>query len=200
MEREELDELHYIAHIDNIPLILKLGILSHNQIRSRDIQHQSVALEGVQEIRADRIVPNARRLHDYVNLYINARNPMLYKLRSMHRTLSILRVSPEVLDLDGVVISDQNAARGLVRFHPAPDGLEFIDIDDVFAKSWTQHDNDHDIYQHRGRMCAEVLVPDMVDSEYIIGAWVSYQETQDRILADNKELEVDVNCYLFFLT
>lgn len=109
MRRDELDELQFIAPITNAASILDMGILSHN--RARRLDHESVADEEVQDRRRQQ-VPNGRRLHDYANLYINARNGMMYRLVSPPATCDVLCVScvsPAVLDLPGVVIADCNA-------------------------------------------------------------------------------------------
>ena len=197
MEREELDELHYIAHIDNVSSIHQRGLLSHN--RARSIPHKSVAMMEIQERRSKKIVPGSRPLHDYVNLYINARNPMLYKRRSEHSNLCVLRVSPEVLDLPGVVVVDRNAARDWAAFYPALDGLKYIGADLVFAESWIHPNDPVETHRHAGIMCAEVLVPDCVDFEYILGAYVSHTDVQDKLSGDQGYLELDVNRHLFFL-
>src|SRR5712691_2607983 len=51
----------------------------------------------------------------YVNLYLCARNPILYKRQSRHAELCVLRIDPRVLDLPGVVVTDGNAASAYVR-------------------------------------------------------------------------------------
>ena len=78
MERADLKELHYITPIANVASILERGILSH--ISATRIKHDSVADESVQERRSRVQVQGKTRLHHYVNLYLNARNPMLYRL------------------------------------------------------------------------------------------------------------------------
>ena len=132
MRREELDELHYLTPIANVPSILKHGILSHKRVSK--LSHQSVAMPEIQERRRKVIVPSARPLHEYVNLYICARNPMLYKRRTEHQTLCILCISPQVLDIPGAVIADRNASSDYVRFDAAPRGLARINRDLVFAE------------------------------------------------------------------
>jgi len=77
MRREELEELHYISPIVNVSSILTHGILSHR--RASKLPHQSVAMPEIQDRRRKVQVPKARPLHEYVNLYICARNPMMYK-------------------------------------------------------------------------------------------------------------------------
>jgi hypothetical protein len=55
MNRSDLQELHYITIISNIPSIMTKGILSHK--RSKRINHNSVAMEEIQERRKKKIVP-----------------------------------------------------------------------------------------------------------------------------------------------
>jgi len=120
MKRNELEELHYITTIRNVPSIMSKGILSHKRVKK--INHNSVAMEVIQERREKKVVPGGRPLHEYVNLYFHPRNPMLYVRQSHHIDLCILRVSTQVLDLPGVVIADSNASSDYARFAPAVRG------------------------------------------------------------------------------
>ena len=86
MKPEDVRELHYITPIENLPSILEKGILSH-KLASK-IPHLSVALDVIQERRKNKIIPRGRPLHDYVNLYFDARNPMLYRRLEQHATVS----------------------------------------------------------------------------------------------------------------
>jgi len=195
MERSELTELHYITPIANLPSILRLGILSHN--RAKRIEHQSVAMNEIQDRRAKVIVPGGRRLHEYVNLYICARNPMMYKRQAQFKELCVLRVSPDVIDLPGVVITDGNASGDYVRFSAAPKGLAVVDRDWTFADDWRDPD-EIQYFRKKAAKCAEVLVPDQVKADYIIGAYVACQESQESIKDLVKQLSVVINSHLFF--
>ena len=134
MTRAELDELGYIVPISTVPSILQHGILSH--VRAKKQQHVDIALEGVQDRRAGKIVPNGRPLHEYANLYICPRNPMLLKRSNMHEDICVLRVASNVLDLPNVVIADGNAGSSYVRFGSAPDGLVLVNRERTFARWW----------------------------------------------------------------
>lgn len=127
MERADVLELYYITPITNLPSIIAHGIVSHTA--AARLPHVSVANEDVQSRRAQKVVPGGRRLHDYVNLYICARNPMLYLVR--HRDVCVVSVCPSVLDREGVVITDRNASVGYARFAPSPSGLEIVDREGV---------------------------------------------------------------------
>ena len=195
MERHELAELHYITPIANVPSILQLGILSHS--RSKSVQHESVAMHEIQDRRAKVAVPGGRKLHDYVNLYICARNPMMYKRQAHHRELCVLRVRPDIIDLDRVVITDRNASSDYARFEAAPAGLRIVDLEMTFAEYWTDADQILE-WKKKAAKCAEVLVPDRVKPDYITGAYVSCQEAMNRFVSLNTNISVSVNSHLFF--
>ncbi len=195
MRRDELAELQYITTISNVPSIMTRGILSHK--RSKKLNHNSVAMEVVQERRKKKIVPGGRPLHEYVNLYFHARNPMLYVLRSHHIELCVLRVSSDILDLPGVVISDSNASSDYARFLPPPRGLFIVDKEMTFAEYWT-HPDPFEAMRRKSAKCAEVLVPDGVKPEFITGAYVSCPESKKAFEALGIGIPVSINSDLFF--
>lgn len=133
MKREDLTQFHYITPIENIASILAHGILSH--AGAQRVGHKSVAKPEIQERRAGKVAgPRGKPLHEYVNLYFDARNPMMFLRKESHMDLCVLRVRVGVLDLPGVVITDRNASADYVRFAPAPNGLSIVDRELVFAE------------------------------------------------------------------
>jgi hypothetical protein len=195
VKRSELSELHYITAISNVPSIMKYGILCYRN--AKKIGHVTVAMPEVQDRRAKKRVPGAQPLHSYANLYLCARNPMLFKLRNLHKDLCVLRVDTDVLDLPGVVITDGNAASNYTRFWPSPVGLSKVDKNLVFAKFWTDQ-NQIVEWQKKRAKCAEVLVPNLVESSFVLGAYVSCGESLLRFGAIESRLSVTVDSYLFF--
>jgi hypothetical protein len=197
VDRSEITALSFITHASNLPSILEHGILSHS--RAADIEHRSVAMEEIQERRSAIQVPNGLRLHDYANLYINPRNPMMYKvaLGYGHRDLLVLKISPTILDLTGTVVCDMNAARSMVRFGTVNEMVPLLDGGRIFARYWAHSDDQIDTHRHKGEMCAEVLVPDVVDPMYINSISVSC-ETARAALHRSTTLPVEVDEYLFF--
>jgi len=196
MERHELQELHYITPICNIPSILQYGILSY--VRFTHIEHRSVAMATVQDRRASVRVPGGRPLHEYVNLYICARNPMLFKQQAEHQTICVLSMSPDVLDLPGVIVTDSNASSEYVRFAPAPDGLQIVDRDRTFAEYWTDPDPIQQ-WRKKAAKCAEVLVPDRVVPRFLVGVYVSCEQARRQVEAFGLGLPVSIQQHLFFL-
>lgn len=195
MERSELPELHYITMISNVPSIMKRGILCYRD--AEKVKHASIAMAEIQDKRNKAKVPGAQPLHNYVNLYLCARNPMLFKRKDQHMDLCVLRVSTEVLDLQGVVITDGNAASGYTRFWPSPIGLSVVDKEKVFAESW-KDDNQIIYWRKKNAKCAEVLVPNLVEPRFILGAYVSCSRSLLKFKVIESRLSVTENSHLFF--
>src|SRR5882672_8451887 len=104
-----ITELHCIMPMANIGSVMMHGIVSYE--RAAQLAHHSVALQPVQDKRDQKQVPGGMRLHQYANLYFHARNPMMSARRAEAPSLCVLRVSTQVLQTQGTVISDQNADR-----------------------------------------------------------------------------------------
>ncbi len=197
MNRSDISELHYICHIDNVASILQHGILSHK--RAQRFRPVSVALESVQDRRERIVVPGGHRLHDYTNLYINARNPMMYYIRHQHLNLAVLRVSPDVLDLNGCVVTDRNAARQMEHrgFWSPKLGLAMIDKEIMNAEYWTHADPIIE-WKQKGMRCAEVLIPDRVGVEFLMGVYASCRPAEESIRLTGCKFSVTISEHLFF--
>jgi hypothetical protein len=189
-------ELHYITHIGNLPSIYKYGILSHKQ--TGGLSNVSVASPDVQERRAKKIIPGGLPLHAYVNLYFDARNPMMYVLQAKHAELCILRIDPAVMNLPKVIVADRNASSDYARFFPCAGGLKYFDKDMIFAASWTHPHNQFEEWEHKSIKCAEVLVPDKVATKYLLGAYVSCNEALIFFQRTNVSMSAIVNSQMFF--
>jgi hypothetical protein len=195
MDRDEVKEFHFITPISNLGSILMHGILSHD--RAAQLEHLSVALETVQDRRHVKPVPGGLSLHSYANLYFDARNPMMSRLRD-RADLVVVRVSPAVLDIPDAVVSDGNAAAAGTRFYPSPEGLRHLDSGLVFAHYWT----DPDYWQMKEKKrvrCAEILVPNLIPSTYINGCYVDTEEKSRECLGLFEDLPTaDVRREIYF--
>ena len=103
-----IHDLYYISHISTIPSIFKKGILCHNQVS--EIKHESVASPIIQQRRENKQIPGGMKLHDYANLYLDAHNPMLSKIRDQNNEIAILQIGKTILLLKDVIICDRNAS------------------------------------------------------------------------------------------
>ena len=195
MELADIKQLFYLTHVENVGSIIERGILSHSLAQS--VPHKRIDMPVVQEKRENKSVPGGKMLHGYANLYVSARNPMLYKRKDEHKDICVLRVKIEVLNIPEVVVTTGNAASSYVSFYPAWRGIERLERSLVFAKSWKDED---EIKAARKRIakCAEVLVPDCVPPELIFGAYVSCKETMEELGNRFPNLQVEQNHILFF--
>jgi ssDNA thymidine ADP-ribosyltransferase, DarT len=132
VERSQLVELHFITPFQNLSSIAHHGILCHE--RAARLSHASIAMESVQERRSKVRVPGGLRLHEYANLYFNARNTMMYVRTHKHLSIGVVSVRPAVLDGKGVVIADRNASTDAVEFGTPEEMLPKLDYDTIFAE------------------------------------------------------------------
>lgn len=195
MERSAVKELHYILPIANLESVLARGILSHSKVAK--IKHDSIAMPEIQERRAKIRVPGGGPLHGYANLYFHARNPMMWRRKSSRDTLCVLRVNPDVLDVEGVVIADGNAASSYTQFRRSPQGLAIVDETLTFALDWRSRDL-IDYYRRKSAKCAEVLVPERVHPTLIDGCYVCSAVTKASVHAVAPNLGAAIAPDLFF--
>lgn len=203
MDRNDVPELHYITHSDNLASIVSRGLMSNNAIDAEGIDGTSVANPDVQSIRATKEVAG-RPLHDYVNLYFNARNLMMYDILTfdsippvIHEELCVLGIHPDVLDMEGAIIADGNAAQGLTRFHPSPEGLSHLERKHVYTKLW-HVDDPRERTLRRSAVMSELLVPDRIPPDIIEKAYVCCSTARDAIEDQAHGIPLTVNNHLFF--
>lgn len=184
-----------IMPIKNIPSVIAHGILSFYNTQS--LPHESIALTDVQ-IRREKVqIPNGSKLHSYANLYFTYHNPMLYKRKDEADSICILAVSPRVLNIEGCILSDQNASTDLVKFYTPEDGLENIDFNMVFAQNWTDS-NPYTYQLKKAKKCAEILIPGCVPYAYIVGAYVVSQANLDLLTGMGFDKQILVRPKLFY--
>ncbi len=198
MKREDVMELHYIAPLENLASILDIGILSH--YKAKFIPHVSIALPSVQAHRARKPVPGGTNLHQYVNLYFNAFNPMLSKRRDDRERIAVLAIHPEVLDLPGVFITDGNAASEATVFSsPDEQGLSLLSYRELHSTYWTSKFRNEEEQEEDGRRrCAEVLVPDHIHRSFINRLYCANEGVKARIITLGCTLEIVEDAEMFF--
>lgn len=181
---------YYIAHTSNLASICAKGLLSYNTIKNIDILHADIADLGAQRWR-DRPEPiYGRPIHDYVPLFINPRNPMLFLRRDWHAELAILKISSSVLDCCSHIYTDGNAASRDTKFSTGRDVVnEAIPV--LTANFWTEHNDG------KRRRCAEVLIYPNVQPMFLEGAICSNIETA-QLVRQSYNLVAVVDPHMFF--
>jgi O-acetyl-ADP-ribose deacetylase (regulator of RNase III) len=165
-----IQELYYITHIENIPSILAKGILSHKLVEDQQISYTPIYDQQIVTNRREKTAPNGKSLWDFANLYFQARNPMLYRVirEKKKKSLVILGIRPQILDLPGVFISTGNAASHLSDFFPAQEGLKVIkQMHNIINNEWWKEEDGS-----KRKIMAECLIPDSIPPEYISSVYV----------------------------
>lgn len=187
--------VYNIMPLENIPSVLEHGIVCYDQMQQ--ITHSSIAMDEVQERRSKVTVPNGASLHQYANLYFTYHNPMLYTRQNIADELCVLAVSAKVMDIEGCILTDRNAAAGLVRFYIPSEGLEKLDFNKIYAQYWT----DEDPFIHREKKsikCAEILIPNNVPPKYIVGAYVVSKKAEETLRNHGFTKQIVVNPSVFY--
>ena len=189
--------LYNIMPIDNIPSVLEHGLLCYHE--AKKYSHTSIAMNEVQARRESTSVPGGLPLHDYANLYFVFWNPMLYKRKDENEKLCILAFSAAVLDMEGCVVSDRNAASTFPKFYEPEEGIRRLSFEKIYDKYWV-HD-EYDAAQreaHKKIKCAEVLVPYRIPVEYMDAACVVSENSKNHLEQAGFSKEIIVKPERFF--
>ncbi len=114
----------------------------------------------------------------------------------MNDKICVLRIKNDILYLDDVIVTDQNASRDC-WFKPVSVGLPLLNKDEIFAQFWVNRSDPMEEYRLKGIKCAEVLVPVCVQSNYIFAAYVANERALDAFKKISS-LSVEINRGLFF--
>jgi hypothetical protein len=76
--------------------------------------------------------------------------------------------------------------------------LSVINAERVFARYWLHPNDLYDEMSHRSEKCAEVLIPNRVDAQFIVGAFVANQTAFLAFQRLNSQLPVNVHNDMFF--
>jgi len=175
-ERKLVRQLFYITHIDNLPSILKYGILSHQRIVSEGIKYARIYDEDIVENRRGITTPDGRNLWSFANLYFQPRNPMLFRVRFevSYEDICVLGVEQSILNRKDIYVSDGNAASLNSKIYPpSPSAIKVI-VKQVDKVWWTEIDG-------KRKIMAECLVPEEVPPEHIKSVYVANHQVVEKV-------------------
>lgn len=168
--------LYYITHLDNVPSILRHGILSHEEIQSRGLDFTAIYDTDIVSRRSQISVPDGRTLWSFANLYFQPRNPMLYRVAIEQDAdhLAVVAVKTNVLARPDVMLANGNAAHRSTVIVPAPERDQFLKgIADIHNLNWWNAEDGS-----KRRIMAECLVhrliePSLIDAIYVANSMVA---------------------------
>lgn len=175
----DIKRLYYITHIDNVPSILRRGILSHERVETEGDQYTPIYDEAIVAARKDKLAPNGKRLWSFANLYFNARNPMLYRVKHEKSLddMAVVCVKPTILQRPDIFITTGNARALQSDILPRDVGMkELPKIKREFDIAWWKLEDGS-----KRKIMAECLVPDLVPPENIQAIYVANHKIRERL-------------------
>lgn len=176
MHFREIDGLFHLTAIENLPGIMRRGLLSHSAVRRERLCRSDISDGDVQSIRARKRAVDGRCLHDYVPLYFNPRNAMMYRCVQEHGAgaLALLMCEAKALFWGESLASDRNAARGDAVIGCARAILPDLSRERVFRRRWDSDDE-------QAEMQAEVLISGRLAPTHIHQIVVSSNGAKARV-------------------
>ncbi|MCX7759324.1 MAG: DarT ssDNA thymidine ADP-ribosyltransferase family protein [bacterium] len=173
--------LYYITHINNVKSIIDRGILSNKLVNNEEIPYDAIHNENVIQRRKERKLNNISLL-EYVNLYFNPRNAMLYQLVNQLgiEKLAMLAIKSRILvDVDNVYVTNGNAASSSTKFYSKKEHSDewFKIILEIKNKALIQYWNE----DSKNMVMAECLVSDRIDKKYITEIYVANINIADKL-------------------
>ena len=170
-----MSPLYHMTHINNIPMILKHGLCSHQKAHQKRLVKKDISMKQAQSYR--------KGLHHLVPTYFNPRNTMLYYHKENQANIVMIAINPFYL-LGAAMISNRNAAARDVLLYENKSGTNFmkilkqLDWTAVMGSTWN-YSNPETKYYHKQVMCAEALFDDKVPVSHF-----EYIATKDRRTLD----------------
>lgn len=160
--------LYYLAHINNLPLLLERGILSQKIRSEENIPYTRIADMGIVNMRKNIFTDDGKSLWSYANLFFQPRNPMLYRVISEKgkEKIIVFIIEKTVLQEQGIFITSGIAANSQTKFYRLSAGLEMLQAEQniIQSRSWISWYNSEELYH---KLMAECLVPNRVDPKHI---------------------------------
>jgi hypothetical protein len=194
----EIRSLYYITHIKNINSILTNGIMSHQNIERSGLPFTQIYDSGIVGIRKSKTTPIGKSLWEYSNVYFQPRNPMLYRvvLEKGAKDIAVIAIYPQVLQEQGVYITNGNAANNITDFYSYSDGIQEISQlwNIIQGEWWNSHDGSKRV------IMAESLIPGVIPPEAIHSIYVANHKVAEDVKLSlvRKEIPVIPEPKMFF--
>jgi ssDNA thymidine ADP-ribosyltransferase, DarT len=193
-----IDYLYHMTHKDNLQNILENGLKSHNEAKIGALTKVDIAEKDVNAIRAKKndTVYN-RNLHDYVPLYFNPKNPMLFvkNKEGIEDDIVILAINRRILFNENVIFTNGNAATRTTSFYNNPNDLDQLAWSCINANFW------NDIPDGKRLKCSETLAYSNIPTIMIEKIFCNNNQTRDFATLKSvnyPKIDVEINPNLYF--
>jgi len=196
----KLRGLYYITHINNLASILKRGIFCHRKVEEEKIEFTPIYDADIVSNRKNIEVAGGRNLWDFVNLYFQPRNAMLYRVIFFSginiEDLIIIGLKSSLLNRNDIFVTTGNAASSNTEFLSSTKAQKYLKtIREKTDKEWWASEDGS-----KRELMAECLVPDKVDPDNISEIYVPNEKALKKVKEIcNETIPVIPEPELFFL-
>ena len=179
-----------MVHVDNIPYIMKFGIVQPNSPNaSKD--YIPIGDTSVIRKRTEKVYNNVK-LSDCIPFYLGPRSPMLYVIQNGYN--NVTQIDPCnivycIISLQDIIdsnidcfFSDGHALDAFSEFYPAselPNIDLYVKYSDVYTRFWNDP-NDSDL---KRRKEAELLIKEALLPQHIKGFVVYNDKAKSKLIA-----------------
>ena len=187
--------LLYFSRKENFKSILNYGILSQTEVKKKKIPFKSFADQEVQNFRSRKFIFLSDRkkylIHDLVPLYFKAKNPTLYKRKSIQKKLFFCKISIRKLILNPnkhFAFTDGNATNITTKQYWDLKKLSELDWKTINAYTWLDKPDGKRIRN------AEFFIKCNIEKEYIFEFSVNNENLKDHLkkILIEKQIKIPV--------
>lgn len=187
-----INQLFHMTHKSNVENILKHGLLPHNKAYP-NLNRKNIADNEVNSLRVKVEPIFNRSLHEYVPLYFNPRNPMLYRRKNMQNDIVMLAINRKLIFNNNVIFTDGNAASNLTKFFNGVENLNQLNWNCIRDNFWNNFEDGKRL------KCAEVLVYPKVEFSDILAIYCNTKDTLEYIRKfESYHITTKINTDLYF--
>ena len=185
---------YHLTHFSNLSSIIENGLLSHNKAHRKNYVKTDISDLGVNYRRNRKELIYNNNLHDYVPLYFNPRNPMLFRRLALEDDIIILTINLAVLESNIFLFTDGNAASNQTNIYSKLKNMNNLDWRCINDRYWNQY------IDGKRKKCSEMLIYDKVNVEYINAVYCNNIYTKKKVsqLLKHSDINVIINQELFF--
>jgi hypothetical protein len=195
LDNYRIDYLYHMTEVSNLPNIFKHGLLSHNEAHSKGLNQTDIALQDVNQRRASKKPIYGISLHNFVPMYFNPKNPMLFRRKDLQQNIVIIAIDRRAIYQDKSMFSDGNAASDSTAF--------YNDLSKLDKLNWSCIRNDfwNDYPDGKRVKCSETLTFPKITIKHIHKIYCNNIKTKnlvDQQSPINKTFQTELNSKFFF--
>jgi hypothetical protein len=166
-------------------------LLSHTEAHKKKLVQRDISDNEVNDRRNSKEPKNNRKIHDYVPLYFNPRNPMLYRRKDWQDSIVILEIDSRFIYQKNSLFTNGNAASNSTCFYNDLSNLDKVDLPFVLGNGyWTDYPDG------KRKKCAEVLVYPIIQKLYIKKLHCKNTQIMDKVRGIARNCNFEVSCHL----